>query len=161
MKNIVQSIRLRAVAIILLIGSIGTVAVNMSSAHQGAKGIVKERMDLMSEVAKQMKLILQTVQGKKPFDSKAVSEAASTIAKHASQMPKLFPEGSGGHPSEATDNVWKQWDKFLESSKDMQSAANALSTKSNSAKSRTDIVPEFKQLAASCSSCHSKFRVKK
>ena len=48
-------------------------------AHEGAKGVVKERMDLMKGQAKQMKLIGDMAKGKKKFDAAKAAAAAHDL----------------------------------------------------------------------------------
>jgi hypothetical protein len=48
-------------------------------AHEGATGVVKERMDLMKGQAKQMKLIGDMAKGKKKFDVSNFSAVASSF----------------------------------------------------------------------------------
>ena len=81
-------------------------------AHEGATGVVKERMDLMKGQQKQMKLIGEMAKGKKKFDAAKAAAAARDLGKSTKRIPDLFPEGSNGHPSEALDAVWKEWDRF-------------------------------------------------
>jgi cytochrome c556 len=45
-------------------------------AHEGAKGVVKERMDLMKRQQKDVKLIGDMAKGKTPFDAGKAAEAA-------------------------------------------------------------------------------------
>ncbi|MDP4594955.1 MAG: cytochrome c, partial [Beijerinckiaceae bacterium] len=130
-------------------------------AHEGAKGVVKERMDMMLDIAKQLKYIARTIRGEQKFDAQSIANAATGIAGHGNRFSKLFPKGSNGHPSEATDNVWKQWSKFVDQSNGMSKAASALANKVGYAAKSADILPEFRQLAATCGACHKSFRVKK
>ncbi|MGE3248080.1 MAG: cytochrome c [Beijerinckiaceae bacterium] len=151
----------RALVVLVAAGIIGTGAINLTSAHQGAKGVVKQRMDLMKDISKDLKSVLQMVNGQKAFDGKSVAAAALAIANHAGQIPKLFPKGSSGHPSEATPDVWKDWNGFVKQADDMKAAAAALAASARTASKTADIVPAFKSVAETCSSCHSKFRMKK
>lgn len=150
----------RVLVILLAAGALGTGAVTLSSAHQGAKGVVKQRMDLMKDISKELKSILQVIKGQKAFNGKNVSAAASAIANHAGQVPKLFPKGTSGHPSEATEEVWKDWSTFTKRADDMKAAASALAASAGSASKASDILPAFKSVAETCRSCHSKFRMK-
>lgn len=142
--------------VFFLIGSVGA-----AFAHQGAAGIVKERMDLMGNIAKDMKVILYSVRGRVPFNPKAVSDAAKSIENNAEKIPKLFPEGTTGHPSEASDRIWKDWNAFVKHADKMEKSASSMAKLASEAKSPRDLAGPFKDLAASCSSCHSKFRIKK
>lgn len=77
-------------------------ATDLTHAHGGATGIVKERMDLMASVGKSMKTVTEMFQSAKPYNAEQVSAAARLIGTHGGeQTTKLFPEGSINGPSEA------------------------------------------------------------
>jgi cytochrome c556 len=98
----------------------------LALAHEGAKGVVKERMDLMKGQQKQMKLIGDMAKGKKKLDAAKAADAARDLGATTKKIPELFPEGSNGHPSEALDAVWKEWGRFKGDAHDAEAAANAL-----------------------------------
>lgn len=82
-------------------------------AHGGATGIVKERMDAMADMGKAIKSITPMMRGETDYDAKVVRQAAATFSRHAgASMTDLFPEGSGGMPSEAKDAIWSKWEEF-------------------------------------------------
>ena len=82
-------------------------------AHGGATGIVKERMDGMSAMAKVMKALAPMMQGTATYDAAAVKDGARQIAAHAGEaMTSKFPEGSDGMPSEAKPEIWQDWESF-------------------------------------------------
>lgn len=97
-------------------------------AHGGATGIVKERMDAMANMGKAMKSITPMMQGTAAYDAGAVKRAAAVFEKHSGEaMTKLFPEGTGGKPSEAKDVVWNNWAEFSELAEQLSIAAKGLS----------------------------------
>ena len=82
-------------------------------AHVGATRTVKERMDAMLAMGKAVKAVAPMMQGETPYDAETVRDAARLFQQHAGEnMTKLFPEGTGGMPSEAKDEVWTEWDRF-------------------------------------------------
>ena len=81
---------------------------------------------MMKGQAKQMKLIGDMAKGKKKFDAAKAAAAAHDLGLTTKKIPELFPEGSNGHPSEALDAVWKEWDRFKGDAQDAEAAANAL-----------------------------------
>ncbi|SHI46173.1 Cytochrome c556 [Palleronia salina] len=84
-------------------------------AHSGATGIVKERMDAMKAMGDAVKSVAPMMRGEMDYDADAMRAAARTFQEHAGDaMTELFPEGSGGMPSEAKDAVWEDWDAFAE-----------------------------------------------
>ena len=71
-----------------------------------AKGVVKERMDLMKKFASAMKKINLAL-GK--FTSKEMAlivYESKIIADNSGKLMHLFPPGSGGPVSEASPRIW-------------------------------------------------------
>ena len=142
------------IALALALGIAATAAL----AHTGATGIVKERMDAMSELEDRMKAIVAMLKGKAPFDAAAVKAAAEVMAGHAARMPNQFPEGSLKHPSEALPAIWTDWTAFANLAEDMKSRAHALEAAAGTATDASGISSEFVAVGATCKSCHDKFR---
>lgn len=127
-------------------------------AHSGAKGVVKDRMELMKDIAGQMKIVAVMIKGEAQFDAGVVSRAAMAIAGHADEIPQYFPEGSLEAPSEALPDIWKDWDMFVELTDDFREKAIVLSESAASAADAAAIRPQFLELGKTCSSCHQEFR---
>jgi cytochrome c556 len=142
------------VALFLLL----TAGTGLALAHEGATGVVKERMDLMKGQGKQMKLIGDMAKGKKKFDAAKAVAAARDLEKTTRKIPDLFPEGSNKHPSEALDAVWKEWDRFKGDAHDAEEAANALAAVLEA--SGQDWKAAFQKMTDACKACHETFRAK-
>ena len=96
------------VAAVLIAGTAVT-----AFAHSGATGIVKERMDAMLAMGKAVKTVAPMMRCETAYDAETVRDAARLFQQHAGEsMTKLFPEGTGGMPSEAKDEVWTDWERF-------------------------------------------------
>ncbi len=96
-------------------------------AHGGATGIVKERMDAMSAMGEAVKAITPMMRGETALDPDEVRSAAVTIGDHAGTgLIELFPEGSGGAPSESKDAIWTNWDEFSELADRLETYADGL-----------------------------------
>ena len=131
------------------------------NAHEGATGIVKERMDAMEEMGDVMKVMGDMVKGKRPFEAEAFVEGSRVVAKNSPQIPKLFPEGSGGGESEALPRIWREWDEFEALAERTTKEAETLNDlSSNGADSRT-LRKQFVVLGKTCKSCHTDYRKKK
>jgi cytochrome c556 len=87
----------------------------LAMAHGGAKGIVKECMELMKSVGKAMKGISKMARGKAPLDSAKVATAARTIDRHGQRIPAMFPKGSDQGVTEASPNIWQNSEGFKKS----------------------------------------------
>lgn len=129
---------------------------SLALAHEGATDVVKERMDLMDTQKEAMKVIGAMAKGKVPFDATAAAKAAHEIEVTAKKIPELFPEGTGGRPSEAKPEVWTQWDKFTKDAEALGVAANDLVAALEA--STPDWKAKFKGVIDACKTCHKTFR---
>ena len=129
-------------------------------AHSGAQGVVKQRMDGMSDIAKNMKII-GTMMRSETLDEKALSQAALMIQKHAGEIPELFPDGSTENPSEALSVIWSNWDEFIAIANKLERDSKKLAEIAINATDTGKIEVQFQLVAKSCSRCHEKFRLKK
>ena len=97
-------------------------------AHSGATGIVKERMDAMSEMSKTVKVLATMMRGEKAYDAKVVRAGAALIGKHSGDaMTGLFPKGSKHGASEAREEIWTNWQEFKNLSNRLEIFAAGLS----------------------------------
>lgn len=141
--------------------TITSVMVGLAYAHSGATGIVKERMDAMADVGKNMKAIAAIMKGEVAFDGKTVRSSAEVIAAHADKIPHLFPKGSTKKPSEALPAIWQDWEGFTKLGVDLKTKAGELAIAADSAQSPADLLDALKAVGATCKGCHEKFRMAK
>ncbi|WP_298817836.1 cytochrome c [uncultured Roseibium sp.] len=144
------------------IALLGTLVVaGTALAHTGATGIVKDRMDAMSEIGDQVKAV-GTMLKTGALDLPRVSEAGEVIANHGgAAMVKLFPEDSLHPPTEASPAIWTEWTKFQALADDLRSAALALKSTADEGGDKSQIAEVFGALGETCKSCHQAFRIKK
>ncbi|MCW8891020.1 MAG: cytochrome c [Sedimenticola sp.] len=127
-------------------------------AHGKATGIVKQRMELMKKIEKQMRSISIMEKGKLPYDATRISQHAEMIRRSSSKIPALFPEGSLHKPTEALPVIWEQWDQFLDETNLLEQEAaelQALATEGD----KQAVLEQFNKLEKSCSRCHEIFRL--
>ena len=72
-------------------------------AHEGAKGIIKERMDKFKKSKKLMKKINKGLQNDNFI---IIEKSAQTLLNWSKEMSNYFPEGSDTPPSEASSDIW-------------------------------------------------------
>lgn len=83
--------------------------------HNGATGIIGERMMGMMMLGEQLKVLAPIADDPGPDDLGKVREAAAMIEMHAgAAMTDLFPEGSIEAPSEAKPAIWQRWEEFAQ-----------------------------------------------
>lgn len=124
-------------------------------------GVVKQRMDAMKQLGQGMKSIAAMVKGEAEFDAAVVEMSARMIARHAGEMPELFPEGSLDKPTEALPVIWARWDEFTGIAMQMEADAIALAEASRNASSVENILPHLAEVGKSCKACHQDFRLAK
>jgi cytochrome c556 len=125
-------------------------------AHEGATGVVKERMDAMESMAKAMKAVNQRLKHKRDLD--AVKADARSIQEAAAKMLSLFPPGTNGHPSGAKAAVWRNWPDF-------EAKARVLATESGKlaeadTRDAKTLAAQARRISDACGSCHELYRVK-
>ena len=154
MKAIGSSIS--AICLALAITLAGTAT--WVSAHSGATGITKERMDLMKGMADSMKVMGAMFKGETVFDPGIVAEKAALLADHAKKIPEMTPEGSGDHPSEALPIIWQAWDDYVADAEAMVIEGQKLVEIAMSAADPAVAREQYVKLGKTCGTCHDRFR---
>ena len=140
----------------------GLAATGAAFAHSGAMGIVKERMDAMTEISRNVKTVGQMLKGTAAYNPGEIERAAKAISAHAGDaMTELFPEGSLDPPTEASPEIWAQWPEFSMFAGRLQSSARTLQDLAAQGAEQKNVAAAFGKVAATCKSCHEAFRIKK
>lgn len=137
------------------------VPISLSLAHDGATGVVKERMEAMKVMSDRLKAIARMLRGEQPFKAQHVAKFAKEISKHSGDaMISKFPRGSIQGPSEAVPEIWENWEEFNELARELLYASETLA---NQVQKSPDTIPTdaFKALARTCKACHDDFRERK
>ena len=137
-------------SIILLI----FVLVNPTFAHEGATGVVKERMDKFKMSKTMMKQINVSL---RENDFENIEKSAQKLLSWSKEMSKYFPEGSDVSPSEASKNIWLDPNGFSKAIKNFEEASLELVNQAQVGNSE-DSIQAFRNLANTCKGCHQKFR---
>lgn len=132
-----------------------------ASAHGGATGVVKERMDAMSALSDALKVVAPMANGGVEIDPEALDAAAGQIVEHARAVPDLFSEEKIGDVSEALPLIWVEWKDFTDHAGQMVEAAEYLREVARSGGDRGAVKVAFDGLAATCKRCHQIYRQKK
>jgi len=132
----------------------GVTVSGVSQAHEGATGIVKERMDNFKKSQNNLKAIRRLI---RDGDAESVVPLADEIRAWAARIPEYFPEGSGGAPSEAADTIWEDFEGFRNAARRHEDVAEALvKLARNGEVSRLN--QAFGDVAETCKACHQRFR---
>ena len=123
-------------------------------AHEGAKGIIKERMDKFKMSKNLMKKINKGLQNDNFI---IIENSAQTLLNWSKEMSIYFPEGSDTPPSEASSDIWLDPEGFKIAIKNFELASLELITQSKN-ENFDMTVNSFRDLAKTCKGCHQKFR---
>jgi len=125
-------------------------------AHKGASGVVKQRMKAMTRMEKALRPLNAMEKGKREFDSATLRAAAEKLLDEAQRIPELFPAGSLKPPSEASEEIWKNFPSFT---------GHARQLRDNLLRLRTvdefDFPQALQAVRLSCKKCHERFRIEK
>lgn len=130
-------------------------------AHEGATGIVKQRMDAMSEMGDAVKVIADMAKGKSEFDIEEVRASTKVLASHAGNIVDHFPdseESRNSHVSEALPTIWESWEKFERQAADLENALRELEKDVAADLDQRTLRIAFARTAKACSACHDDFR---
>lgn len=136
------------VAMLLLAGA--------AIAHEGVKNpAVMTRMNGMSAIADNMKIIAVMSKGAEPFNVDEAQQALASIAFHASQTPALFEANEQDPKSEAKPEIWTNFDDFTSKAVELESLANQLTP---TIEKQDDLRNAVFLLGANCKSCHEAYK---
>ncbi len=146
---------MRFVAKALILGLALTAGVAI--AKEGVEDpTVKARMDLMSTVGANTKVLGDMAGGKAPFDAAAAEAAKTALAAASTKIPTVFETEADDPVSEARPDIWMNMEGFVEKAKGLETAAGAMDVSS-----LESVQAGMGTLAGSCKACHSDFRAKK
>lgn len=131
-----------------------------SIAHEGATGVVKQRMHLMKSLGKGMKQMRGMTKGKVALDQQAFINHIQDLKQGSLQMKQLFPEGSMQPPTEARAVIWKNWEQFENLSDKLLSESEKLE-RAFTTQDQKQVSEQLKRVGKVCLQCHKKFRKKK
>lgn len=125
-------------------------------AHQGVKNpAVKARMDAMSAIKAEMKIIDDMAKRVTSLDLQAAKSATTRIEQLAGRTSDLFRKREDDPVSEALPAIWQNFDDFEQKSLNMEEAARtATDTIGDLASLRTSLV----KIGQTCKACHSDYR---
>ena len=131
-----------------------------ASAHGGASGIVKQRMDAMTEIKDASKAIREMARAERAMDFEQAQKLARSVIDHAANMTSLFPDTKAsrhGAKTEALPEIWQQWDKFSASADELEQAATK-ALQAAQAEDRDSLNGAIRDMGRTCKSCHKQFR---
>lgn len=127
------------------------------SAHDGATGVVKERMEVMKSIRDDMKSLRNVVRGRDTYNQRKFLDRVQSIKAVSGDIPALFPEGSLQKPSEALPAIWDNWDDFTSQANNFHESVISLEQAVMSDDLRS-IKSTFRSVAQTCKACHDDYQ---
>jgi cytochrome c556 len=143
----------------LAAAAVASLMTALPAAAQFAKpeDAIKYRKASFTVMAAHFGRIGAMVNGRAPFDPKAVQENADIVAAMARLPFSGFAEGTDKGETKAKPEVWSQGDKFKAATTRMQEELAKLNAAAKSGNAET-IKAAFGPAGQSCKSCHDSFR---
>jgi cytochrome c556 len=127
-------------------------------AHEGATGIVKERMDAMTESGKAMKAATESIRANRNLAS--IKDEALAISATAERITALFPPGSDQKPTDSKPEIWTHWDDFTARAAELKDESAKLAIAVDS-RDPGSIGAQFRVVGKVCTGCHDLYRAKR
>lgn len=157
---------MRILGFIIVISMSTCMASFGSLAHDGATGVVKQRMEVMKTIGRSMKGLAAMMNGKTFYEPVKTHQLAQTIQIYGGpNLAKIFPKNSLEEPTQALPAIWSRWQEFDALADQLSKTAKDLvrmtSHERGNNTERYIVKEAFKKLAKTCSQCHKSFRKKK
>ena len=139
------------------IAIVAAFAASVALAHEGATGVVAERMDVMKTMGQHLKALSDMLKGREPFDGEAARLHANALSENCHKAHEMFPAGSGGHHSRALLSIWEKPEDFEAQMQRFHDATEALASAAGSLEV-SDLVQPLAEVERACAGCHEVFR---
>ncbi len=140
----------------LPIAFVAVFAAPAALSHSGVKDPqVMARMQLMSLVANDMKILGGMAKGAIAFDLARVQARAASLEQHATDTLRLFEPQANDPKSEAKPVIWEDWDDFSAKAREMEETARQLGLITTEGA----FGAAFRMVGQTCTACHETYRI--
>ena len=146
--------RISATMIVIAASALLALAARAHEGHEHATGLVKDRMESMTDMDRRLKAITRRVKANK--DLSAVAGDAHVIHELADKLVSQFPPGSTQHPTAAKPAIWQDWQDFENKAKALETEAGKLMN--TNGRDVAAIAAQSRALAQACDNCHEIYR---
>ena len=132
------------------------VSATAALAHSGVTNpAVMARMNGMSAIAENVKVLGTMAKGQIAFDAISAQEAATAIARHSEASVGLFEANETDPRSEARAVIWDNFEDFEDKALALQVLADELA---GSIRTVEDVQAAIVPIGAACTACHTLYR---
>lgn len=140
----------------LLVATALPLTLTLAACSGGANPDVTARQDAMKDWKDAMGVMGDMAEAPDTFDLATFQENAKFLADSADQPWSHFTDQN--ELGEATEAVWVNAEEFKAEAENFQNVTAELNTTAQNASSLEEILPAFKEVGASCKSCHETFK---
>ncbi len=149
--------RTLGVAAIAAVG-VAFATVGISSSNAQMSEIAKQRTAAMKTMGGNMKKLGEAVGA---GDNAAAAAAATEINRIASQIPSLFPEGSGTGETRAKAEIWQDFADFRSKANGVEAASAKVVADAGAGSLGSDPKAVVGSIGSNCGACHKTYRAPK
>ncbi len=115
---------------------------------------VKARMETMSGIGANMKTLSQMSKGEIAFDAAAAQAAIDEIAEASETIPAVFETPAQDPESEASPEIWENWEDFVSKAEALQAAASGATVTDEAS-----LGAAMGAIGGTCGSCHRAYQL--
>ena len=138
---------------IAVVAAMVVAATPFAAAEEESEDQIKYRQAVMEAIGGHTSAASLIARGLIERDELALH--ARALQTLTADIPALFPEGSDFGDTRAKDEIWEEWDDFVEASNASKASAEKLVA---AVESGGDIAGAFRDVGDGCKGCHRQFR---
>lgn len=151
-----MSVRFVRTAMLCSVVAMSAVQVGAAPAPTGTEAIAA-RQHLMKRQGGDLKVLIDMIRGKAPYDGAKASAALRALAITSAEIPDLFPADSKtGHKTRALPAIWENKADF--DAKAHKLHQDAIAAEGPGGESLVSLKAAFSTVSDGCNACHDKYR---
>ena len=147
--------RTLGVAAVIAVG-VAFATANISPSDAQMSDAAKKRVAAMKTMGGNMKKLGGAVAG---GDNAAAAAAATEINSISSQIPSLFPDGSGTGDTNAKPEIWQNFADFRSKANGVESVSAKVIADANAGTLGSNPKAVVGSIGKACTACHNTYRV--
>ena len=141
---------------LLASAALATATFGIAAHAESDNPTIQARQQAMKTIGQNFKIVGDTAKGTMEFDAAAIQAALTTISETAATVPTLFEEEVVDAESDASDDIWANWDDFVSKAEALQAAAADASGMVSSA---DDLGAVRGSVGGACGACHKPYKL--
>ncbi len=141
--------KLTTLAATAVIAGLGTIALADDHADP-----IKMRQETMKSIGGAMKVLSDMSKGNTDFDAAAANAALDTMTQAAETIPTVFETEAVDPESDASDDIWANWDDFVTKAEALHTAAMGAEVTDEAS-----VGAAMGAVGEACAACHKPYKL--